>query len=115
MTTQDLEYNAREVLRTIELLGIDFVRKSSVHNPHLQYGLDNGLYDQSVVDGANIRFRETEARKVLRTIEIRGIDFVRKNKVHNLHLQYGLDNGLYDQSVVDDRDEQYRRKPIDYK
>ena len=115
MTTQDLEYKAREVLRTIELLGIDVVRGSQVHNLHLQYGLDNRFYDQSVVDGANIRFRETEARKVLRTIEIRGIDFVRKNKVHNLHLQYGLDNGLYDQSVVDDRDEQYRRKPIDYK
>ena len=106
--TQDLEQRAREVLNVIERQGVDWVRGSSTLTPHLQYGLEQGLYDQSVVDGVQKKYRASEAREVLNVIERQGVDWVQRSSTLNPHLQYGLEQGLYDQSAVDGAQKKYR-------
>jgi len=98
--TQDLETRAREVLKIVEYHGAAFVRTSPVHNPHLQYGLENGLYNKEEVDAADTKFRKTKAREVLKTVEDHGAAFVLTSPVHNPHFQYGLEKGLFDQEEV---------------
>jgi len=105
--TNDLEQKAREVLGTVELMGVDFVRGSQAHNPHLQYGLEHELYGNSDIDGANTKFRQTKAREVLGTVELIGVDFVRGSQAHNPHLQYGLEHELYSQIDVDNAQGKY--------
>jgi|GEM_PF-6752005 len=107
--TQDLETRAREVLKIVEYHGAAFVRTSPVHNPHLQYGLENGLYNKEEVDAADTKFRKTKAREVLKTVEYHGAAFVRNSRGDNSHLQYGLENGLYNKEEVDAADTKFRK------
>ena len=58
--TNDLEQKAREVLGTVELMGVDFVRGSQAHNPHLQYGLEHELYSQIDVDNAQGKYLKSK-------------------------------------------------------
>ena len=99
--TQSLERIAREVLGVIERHGADWVRGSQYHAPHLTYGLEHGLFDQTAVDAAQTTHQNTQAREVLGTVELMGIDFVRGNQYHAPHLTYGLEHGLFDQTAVD--------------
>lgn len=56
---------------------------------------------------------EQRARKVLETVELMGVDFVRGSKDYNSDLTYGLNSGLFDQADVDTAQKTYetsRRK-----
>ena len=57
--TRNLEQEARRVLNVVELIGVDFIRGSQVHNPHLQYGLEHELYSQADVDAAQKKYEES--------------------------------------------------------
>ena len=105
--TQNLEQKARKVLETVELMGLDFVRGSQAHAQHLTYGLEHELYSQDAIDTANTEFRQTKARKVLETVELMGLDFVRGSQVHAPHLTYGLEHELYNQTTVDATQKRY--------
>lgn len=98
---QDLEQKAREILGIVLLQRADFVRGSEVHQPHLEYGLEHGFYDKSLIDRIDTLFRQDLAREVLALVGDEGTDFVRGSKFYSSNLEYGLDQGLYDQGTIE--------------
>ena len=109
--TQDLEQIAKSALQIVERMGLDWVKESQEHAPHLEYGLKHGVYDQSAVDGAQTKFRQNSAKTTLRTVESMGIDWV-KGSHHAPDLIYGLEHRLYDQSAVDGAQGRYEASRI---
>jgi len=107
MTNQNLEQKAIEVLNAVELMGLDFIKRSQAHNPHLDYGLEHGLYDQEAVDAANTTYQNNKAQKVLSTVELMGLDFIKGSQAHNPHLDYGLQHKLFTPEDVDRAQQRY--------
>jgi hypothetical protein len=59
---KQLEYRerrARNTLDVVRIMGVDWVKTNPAHEPHLKYGLENGLFSQLDVDGAQGKYEAT--------------------------------------------------------
>jgi len=102
------EKKAREALGVVRGMSLNWVNGSGTHNSHLEYGLEEGFFDKSEVDEAELQYREKEAKKALDVVRSWGEDWVRGSGVFGLHLEYGLINGIFDQSEVDKAQRKYK-------
>jgi len=103
--TNDLEQRAREALEFVPTSGVDEL--SSVYGEALKYGLEHGLYSQTDVDSAQVRFREFKAREALKFVPTSGVDELSQRSKEGL--KYGLEHGLYSQTDVDSAQERYEK------
>jgi len=74
--------------------GIDDIDKSAI-----QYGLNHRLFTQADVDGAQVQYREYNARQALGFVPTSGVDGIAPKSREGL--QYGLKHKLFTQADVD--------------
>lgn len=108
---QDLDQRVRAdprvrlILEAVEQEGKDGVR--AYEGQDMDYALQHGL-NQAAIDAAQTRYHEYHARNALEDVKIMGVDSVRDGP-KSIHLDYGLQHGLYDQETIDREDTQYHR------
>ena len=94
----------RLILEAVEQQGKDWVRK--YEGPDMDYALQHG--NHAAIDAAQIIYQEYHARNALEDVKIMGVDSVRDGP-KSIHLDYGLQHGLYDQETIDREDTQYHQ------
>ena len=98
--------NIKNVLRLVEIYGLDSFNVTTENRDLLNQGLSTGLITQSDIDKANEKNQEFEAKVSLRQVLDYGTD---SPIICKKSLEYGVTHRLFTQSDIDKANEKNQR------